>query len=202
MSRIGEMLLKYGIITEKQLDEALGLQERSDKRLGELLVDLGYLNSDDLHWILSEQAEVPFVEIHPEMLEASLILKFPKELLYEHTILPLHESETRIYVAVGDPTDTSAIRRIEQVASKTMAASVAAPEKIRRLLDDFFAESPDDRQMATCVRMMANNVEIEFIDAGKTKKRKCSSAEVEIKISGDKGETQDEKNAEIAETSD
>lgn len=202
MSRIGEMLMKYGIITEEQLDEALRLQKKSDKRLGELLVDLGYLNSEDLHWMLSEQADLPFVEIHPEMLEASLILRFPKELLYQHTILPLHESETRIYVVVGDPTDAPALQQIEQAASKTVAASVAAPEKIKRLLDNFFEESPDDRQMATCVRMTADSAEIEFVDAGKTRKRTCSSAEIEIRIGRVKGEPEDEGDGEITETSD
>jgi type IV pilus assembly protein PilB len=192
MSRIGEMLMKYGIITEEQLDEALRMQQKSDKRLGELLIDLGYLNSDDLHWMLSEQADLPFVEIHPEMLEASLIMRFPKELLYDHTILPLHESETRVYVVVGDPTDTPALQQIEQAASKTVAASVAAPEKIKRLLDNFFAESADKMQMVTCVRMTANHAEIEFIEAGKKRKRKCSSAEIEIRIGRDKGEPKDE----------
>ena len=192
MSRIGELLTKYGIINEKQLDEALRLQKERDKRLGEILIELGYVSSDDLHWILSEQANMPFVEIQPAMLDAALIMRFPKKLLYEHTILPLHESETRIYVAVGDPTDTGAIQRVEEAASKIVVASVTAAEKIKQLLDKFFAESPDGKQMATFVRMTMNKAEIEVIETGGKRIRKCSPAEIEIKIRRDKGETEDE----------
>lgn len=192
MTRIGELLLRLGIVTQEQLDEALRLQKTNKKRLGETLIELGYLSSDDLHWMLSEQANMPFVEIEPTMLEAALITRFPKKLLYEHTILPLHESETRIYVAVGDPTDTTAIERIERAASKTAVASGAAPTKIKQLLDDFFADSLEKKQLVTCVRMTANNAEIEFIEVGKKRTRKCTSAEIEIRIGRDKGEPQDE----------
>jgi len=192
MSRIGELLLELGIVTEEQLNEALQLQETGNKRLGEILIELGYVSSDDLHWMLSEQANMPFVEIEPTMLDAALIVRFPKKLLYEHTILPLHESETRIYVAVGDPTDATAIERMERAASKIVIASGAAPAKIKQLLDDFYTDPLKKKQLVTCVRMTANNAEIEFIEAGRTRKRKCSSAEIEIRIGKDKGEPQNE----------
>ncbi len=55
MSRIGELLHKYGIITRQQLEEALEKQKREKKRLGEILIDLGYLSSKELLWMLSEQ---------------------------------------------------------------------------------------------------------------------------------------------------
>lgn len=192
MSRIGELLIKHGIINEEQLDKALCLQETSNKRLGEILIELGYVSSDDLHWMLSEQANIPFVDIQPSMLDVALILRFPKQLLYEHIVLPLHESETRIYVAVGDPTDILAIERIERAASKIVIASGAAPAKIKRLLDDFFTEASKEKHMVTCVRMKTNSADIEFIDAGGKYMRKSSPAEIEIKISRDKGEIEDE----------
>ena len=192
MSRIGELLIKHGIITKEQLDKALRLQKTSDKRLGEILIELGYVSSDDLHWMLSEQANMPFVDIQPSMLDAALIMKFPKQLLYEHTALPLHESETRIYVAVGDPTDTAAVERIERVASKIVVASGAAPVKIKRLLDDFFAKASKEKHMVTCVRMTTNKADIEFIDAKGSSLLKSSPAEIEIRIRRSKGETEDE----------
>jgi len=191
MSRIGELLLKHGIVTEEQLNEALRLQETSNKRLGEILIELGYVSSDDLHWMLSEQANIPFVDLQPSMLDNALIMRFPKQLLYKHTVLPLHESETRIYVAVGDPTDTTAIERIERAASKIVIASGAAPAKIKRLLDDFFTKAAKEKHMVTCVRGRTNSAGIEFIDAGGKHIRKSSPAEIDIRIRREKGETED-----------
>jgi type IV pilus assembly protein PilB len=172
MSRIGELLIKHGIVTQEQLAKALRLQETSDKRLGEILIELGYLSTDDLHWMLSEQANIPFVEIEPEMLDAPLLRKFDRDVLYEHGVLPLHESETRIYVAVGDPTSTASIERIEEAANKKAIASGAPPEKIRQLLDGFYKKSLVEEE-STLIKIRTSDATIIYIDeSGQRTKRK------------------------------
>jgi transcriptional antiterminator len=191
MSRIGELLLKHGIVTEEQLNEALNLQETTKKRLGEILVELGYVGSDDLLWMLSEQANIPFVEIQPEMLDAHLIRKFPRDLLHQHRVLPLHESETRIYVAVGDPTNTAAIECIKQIACKKVVASGATPEKIKQLLDEFYRGHGQQEVKTTLIRIRSENATIEFTDRLGRKRRKSTPLEIIIRTKDKKGGTID-----------
>ncbi|HEY5060011.1 MAG TPA: DUF4388 domain-containing protein, partial [Gemmatimonadaceae bacterium] len=48
--RLGDMLVKNGVITQEQIDAAVAMQNRRrDKRLGELLVELGSLTLEQLH---------------------------------------------------------------------------------------------------------------------------------------------------------
>ena len=62
--KIGEMLLKAGMITQDQLDEALGVQTRHGEKIGYVLVTMGYVKEDDIthsetnrrHFGVSEQA--------------------------------------------------------------------------------------------------------------------------------------------------
>lgn len=136
--RIGELLINSGIITEEQLNEALKLQEKNKKKLGEILVELGYINSHDLIWLLSEQASIPFIELKPDILDSKLIHSFPEKLLYQYCIIPLYEIEGKIFVATGNPTDTSVVDEIKKIAKKDVVLCAAEPEKILQLLDRFF----------------------------------------------------------------
>lgn len=136
--RIGDLLLQYGIIEQSQLDEALAIQETKKKRLGEILMELGYLTSKDLIWILSEQAHIPFVELNLEMLDPDLVNRFPEKLLYENIIMPLYETDQAVFVAQGDPTDTEKTAAIKACTNKDVVVSGADPATIEHLLDRFF----------------------------------------------------------------
>ncbi len=168
--RIGELLVKNGIITEAQLKEALVLQREQEKRLGEILIELGHLSSKDLVWILSEQADIPFVEIRPEMLDKKLINAFPENILYDNSILPLYETEDKIYVALGNPIDTTATQAIKRFTTKEVVTSGTDPYKIEKLLNKFFLSEQMEESLGqekidkTAVKIVTEKATIEFID--------------------------------------
>jgi type IV pilus assembly protein PilB len=194
--RIGELLVKNGIITEAQLKKALVLQKEQEKRLGEILIELGHLSSKDLVWILSEQADIPFVEIRPEMLDKKLINAFPENILYDNSILPLYETEDRIYIALGDPTETIVTQEVKRFTTKEVVTSGADPHKIEQLLNKFFLSQQMEESLQqkkvddTAVKIVTENATIEFTD--KQGKVTTRNAPIEIvmtirKEKGDKG---------------
>ncbi|TET63776.1 MAG: hypothetical protein E3J47_01410 [Candidatus Stahlbacteria bacterium] len=189
MSRIGELLIKNGIITQEQLDEALEQQKKKKKRLGEILIELGYLNSENLLWMISEQADIPFVEVQPQMLDSQLINKFPEDVLYNNLILPLYETEDKIYIAVGDPADPLVVQKMEGFTTKEIITSGADPKKIEQLLNKFFLAQQAEkaletkREAKTTIKITANDAVVEFIDeSGKTtKKNSCIQIIIDIR---------------------
>ncbi len=54
--RIGELCVNCGLVTEKQVSQALEIQKKSSKKLGEILIELGYIGSQELNLMLSVQA--------------------------------------------------------------------------------------------------------------------------------------------------
>lgn len=136
--RIGELLVKSGIITEDQLNEALRIQQADKRKLGEILIELGYIHARDLVWILSEQASIPFIELKPEVLDSQLIKTFPEKLLYDYCAIPLYEIEGKIYIAMGDPTNKEGFEKLKEFVRKEVVLSTAEPERILELLDKFF----------------------------------------------------------------
>jgi hypothetical protein len=136
--RIGELLIKSGIIVETQINEALEIQKNKKKKLGEILMELGYINSSDLIRMLSEQAAMPFVELKPEMLDEKLIKSFPEDVLYKNHIIPLYEIDDKLHVAMGDPSKHEIINILRRFTDKEIVLSGAEPERIAKLLDKFF----------------------------------------------------------------
>lgn len=56
--RLGDMLIKLGILTQEKLDAAVAMQDkRRDKRLGELLVEVGSITMQQLHDAIEVQIQ-------------------------------------------------------------------------------------------------------------------------------------------------
>ncbi|MEO0124472.1 MAG: hypothetical protein ABIL69_10785 [candidate division WOR-3 bacterium] len=178
--RIGELLIRSGIINEEQLNEALKIQEKSKKKIGEILIELGYLNPRDLIWLLSEQASIPFIELKPEMLDSKLILSFPEKLLYKYCAIPLYEIEGKLYIAIGNPTEKEGIEKIKEFTKKEVVLSASEPEKIIQLLDKFFLAEQSEKIIGEenfigdiNINISKDGAIIEFIDeSGKIKNYK------------------------------
>jgi type IV pilus assembly protein PilB len=135
---IGELLVKSGLVAKEQIEEALKIQEKSKKRIGEILMELGYINSHDLVQMLSKQSAIPFVELEPEMLDAELIKSFPEDILYHYNIVPLYEIHDKVHIAVGDPTNRDVLEKLKNYTTKEIELSGAEPQRIEKLLDKFF----------------------------------------------------------------
>ncbi len=186
---IGELLVKSGIITEDQLNEALAIQKENNKRLGEILIELGYLKPKDLIWLLSEQASMPFIELKPEILDSKLIRSFPENFLYNYCIIPLYEIEGKLYIAIGNPANREAIEKIKEFTQKEIVTSAAEPEKIFQLLDKFFliegTEPTFDREEfkgSVKINITDNKATIEFVDENGNVKRYGVQGDVIIKL--------------------
>jgi type IV pilus assembly protein PilB len=114
--RIGELLIDNGLITEDQLDDALNEQKRTKEFLGSILIKMGYITDEDLTEALSEQYNIPCVSIRHEYINWDLVGKFSPELILTHKCFPLSGDEFSVTVAITNPLDVWAIRKIEEEA--------------------------------------------------------------------------------------
>lgn len=144
-SRIGELLIKNGVITGQQLEQALGLQAESRKKLGEILIELGYLKEKDLMWMLCEQASLPFLEVRPETMNTKLMNEFPEKLLYDNVILPLYVVGDDLHVVIGDPLNQSGVEKVREISGKNVVVAGADPKKIVELLDKYYLAEMTDK---------------------------------------------------------
>ena len=113
---IGEILVKKGLITSGQLEDALRVQKTTQKRIGEILVSRGLITERDLLAALSERFNLPLLSIKDKEIDWDLAGMFSKTLLWEHRCFPIEKTEDTIIFAVSDPLDAWIVSRAEQEA--------------------------------------------------------------------------------------
>jgi hypothetical protein len=135
---IGDLLIEYGKINREDLEEALQLQKEVNLRVGETLIKLGKVTKDDIEWVLSKQLDIPFVMVEDITLDPHLIGKFSEQLLVNNKILPLYETDEEIAIATDEPLNQDVFESMEGFVNKKIRLSSGNGEKIREILTQFF----------------------------------------------------------------
>jgi len=127
--RIGEILIEKGFITEAQLHDALLEQKVSDKFLGMILIDRGLITDHDLLEALSEQFNMPLVDIKEQHIDMELARKFSTSLILDHKFFPIREDDYSVTVAIINPLNAVAISKIQEEANPKNVNLVLVDEK-------------------------------------------------------------------------
>jgi type IV pilus assembly protein PilB len=134
------MLLALGLITRVQLDDALLAQRASRLPIGKQLVVLGSVSEIRLTQVLSNQLSVPWVSIERVEFPAELLARIPGDVADQCSVLPIYVRNVRgrgatLYVAMDDPTDEEALKRIADTVRMPVRPMIAPPSEIRRAID-------------------------------------------------------------------
>ena len=133
--RTGEILVELGLIKEQQLQEALKISKDKNVKVGEALYSMGALSRDGIYWGLSNQLQMTYIELSPEMVDKDLIREFPLDVLKQRQCLPLYETNSEIHFAIADPTDRKSVAAVESLKpGKTIQLHLGLPEKIADIL--------------------------------------------------------------------
>ncbi|ACX76124.1 type II secretion system protein E [Fibrobacter succinogenes subsp. succinogenes S85] len=117
--RIGEMLLDQGFITQDQLNEALEKQKTSGgKRLGRVLVDLKFIDEKKLTDILCCQFEVPYVKLDTIKLDEKVYEFIPEDQCKANKIVPLYVTKDARQALVVAMADPTNVRLRDSIKFK------------------------------------------------------------------------------------
>lgn len=135
------ILVESGIVTDSQVEQALVRQRETGNLIGETLVELGFTSEENIGWALSKQLGIPYVDVHPEAIDANEVRRFPESLLRRVQAVPLFGSRSELTVAMADPTDQDAVGELRQTVSSALSPVIGAPGSIRRALDAIYGPS-------------------------------------------------------------
>jgi type II secretory ATPase GspE/PulE/Tfp pilus assembly ATPase PilB-like protein len=147
--RLSTFLLEAGVVTAEQIEEGLARQRDSGDRIGETLVQMGFVSEEDIGWALSRQLDLTFVDPHLDALDLPLIQEYPEELLRRLQAVPLVRLEHELEVALADPLDQEAIEELRRHSERPLGISVATPTTIRVILDRVFGVQHSGAETAT-----------------------------------------------------
>jgi type IV pilus assembly protein PilB len=139
---LGERLVAAGLIERAQLDTALSRQSESGQRLGETLLELGFVTEDELLPFVESQLGVPAVRLREGLLDPHAVRLLPRQFAERLCVIALFKVHNELTVATDDPLDLERIDRLENTTGLTVRpvfAFKAAIERItRRAYEDDF----------------------------------------------------------------
>jgi type IV pilus assembly protein PilB len=129
---VGEILVEWGLITQQQLDEALDKQRqlKSGKRLGDLLVSMGYITDRDRVRSLGEQWGVSFVDLSDIDIPQGIEQCIPRAVARRFKVFPTSWSDGRITLAMKNPLDIFAIDEIRLITGADVEPVIATEDDI------------------------------------------------------------------------
>jgi len=137
--KLGKMLIYYKIITPEQLEEGLKIQKNMEKRIGEILIDLGRVTQDEINWVLGKQLNLPYIQVNADNIDIRLSKNISEDILKKFKVIPIMELNDELVVAMADPTDEEAIEMIKEVTKKKLKFVLASFENIDETIYRIFS---------------------------------------------------------------
>jgi MSHA biogenesis protein MshE len=132
---LGALLVREGLITSEQLELALIDQEGTGMRLGELLVQWGWVDSGAISRALAEQYELEFVDLDSTEIDATAVARLPAREARRRGAIPIRVVENgRLMVGVADPTDVGAWDELRTMLGGKVTLVVVDQVELHRTL--------------------------------------------------------------------
>lgn len=135
---LGSILFKCQIISEDDIRLALEEQERTGGRFGEALVSLGIVTQEDIDWALSNQLNIPYVRLKPDMVDRDAVALVPAALARQHNLIPLIRAGDELSIAIADPLNVAAVTAVEKETGCAVSVSVGLIREIREMQERFY----------------------------------------------------------------
>jgi type IV pilus assembly protein PilB len=136
--RIGEMLLRAGIIDEEKLERAVEYQRNQGGKVYAALIKLECLNEDDLVEFLSRQLGLPTVSLDEIDVDPDAVKLIAAATAQKYMAIPYAQVNSALHVAMVDPTDYNAIDDIKFMTDLAVEVSISTESQIRKALDTFY----------------------------------------------------------------
>jgi type IV pilus assembly protein PilB len=140
--KLGELLVKSGLITQEQLSRALEVQYGTRKRIGEVLVELGILTEQDIVVALSRQLGIPCVSASSALLspnkDQGLQELIPLDFARKNRVLPVARDGKNLTVACVDPLDLITMDNLSRITHCQISQVITTNADLELAIDRFY----------------------------------------------------------------
>lgn len=144
--RLGEMLLKAGIIDEFQLNSALSHQRHWGGQIGSSLVKLGYIGEERLLKFLAEQLNLTRIDLSRLAIRDEVLSYVPVEKALEYNVIPVDRKEmygtVYLLVAMSNPTDLIVIDSLQFATGCRIRPAIASRIAIKEAIERCYGTLP------------------------------------------------------------
>ena len=139
--KLGEILVEWGFLNPKELNRALEHAKAKSLRLGEAMQDLKLCSENHVYKALAAQHNMEFIDLDKGAIPPNVVNMIPDDLMKKHLVLPLGQENGRLKVAIHDPLDLELVDILRFRLNREIRTVLASKGRIKKYLDDLFDTS-------------------------------------------------------------
>jgi type IV pilus assembly protein PilB len=148
---IGEILIEMGVITRAQLEEALRVGKRTNTRVGNAIVNLGYATEQDIARALGDQYKIPSIILSTTIPDPDALKLIPEAIARRHNLIPVAIEGDSLRVAMIDPLNVFAMDELKKIVSRTIEPLVTTETELAKAIDQYYGMGSSLEEMVARV---------------------------------------------------
>ena len=141
--RLGEILVKEGLLTEVMLKQVLIDQKKTDLKFGQYVIRQGIVQEKQIIDLLSEQFNIKKYHMNNFPLDLELVRYIPIEIAQKNQVVPLKIKGNLLMVAIVDPLEITTLDSIEKLNNMEVEPVICSEAEINQLISSMYGMQSD-----------------------------------------------------------
>ena len=136
--QLGDLLIERGLIQKEDLDKALKIQKERGGLLGDILVSMGCTTEEHIAQAITVQYGFPYLPLVSYEIEHSIIGMIPENVARQYCLIGVDKIGDTFTIAMANPLNTQAVEDIEMISGSQVQIFVSTTSDIKNAIDKYY----------------------------------------------------------------
>ena len=135
---LGQILVNDGKLDPDDLEMALREHRKTEERIGEILIKMNLVSVEDVLKAVAFQLSMPYVKLSEIKIPKEVIEKIPAKLVTHYNLIPVELNDGILRVAISDPLDIHTLDDLRMMLKMEVEPVVSAPKEILDAIRNYY----------------------------------------------------------------
>ena len=138
LKQLGELLLERGIINEEQLSKSLKTQKERGGLIGQILVGFGYAKEEEIAQALTVQYGFPYLPLECYEINTEAIKLIPQNVAEQYNLIAIDKMGDLLTIAMSNPLNIQAVEDIEMISNCKVQVFVSTMTDVSNAIKKYY----------------------------------------------------------------
>ena len=138
--QLGELLIERGIINQNQIEKALAIQKEKGGLIGEILVEMGFTREEDIAQALTAQYGFPYLPLGNYDITPEITNLIPSRVAKQYLLVAVDKIGNNLTIAMSNPLNESAIEDVELLTGFSVQTFVSTSSDIKKAIEKYYKD--------------------------------------------------------------